>query len=241
MTVSLIGGTPGGTAAVVGPAPIAPVVSASTPIASVTQSSPDSRDLERLLPSPVWVVENRDELGIDESVLMPLRSDLKQTRRQLSDQRARLRKLRSALRQELVQEPLDRLRIEQLFEETLALENDMKRTQLGARLDVMNQISATQRERVRSLSERAPQQRRKIRRHIEDIRSLSRGLRDRGGDAEKFRERLQRIEQLIRSGRLGDALQGSNALRDDLSQALRSQPALIKPAKPVKPVGDESR
>ena len=211
LTISLVGGIPMAT----GAAP-------STP-SQPPGLKQDAQDLERLLPSPSWIVENRDDLGIDDTELRPLRDGLKQTRRVLGDQRKRLREVRADMRRTLAAEPLDRARVEPLFEAPLRLENDMKRTQLSARLDFITHISAPQRARVRSMSERAPAPRRPLRRRIEGIRSLGRKLRDRGVETRGFREQLPRIERLIRAGRLREALMDSSALRDELSHSVSAE------------------
>ena len=188
-------------------------------------SKAGSQDIGRLLPTPQWVLDNRDELGVTEADLSPLRSRIKQARYAMGENRKQLRSLRAGMRRALTTEPVDRANAENLFETMLTLEADMKRAQLAVRLDVLGQLSPEQRERVRTMSETASIQRRKLRRRIEEIRTLGRQLRRRSGEASKLYEQLPVIEELIRAGSLREAALRAKALHDDLKSALLPQGA----------------
>ncbi len=180
------------------------------------RAQPQARDLEGLLPPPTWVFEHAEELGLTEAELQPLRDVLQGARREMAVRRSELQELRRAFRDSLGAPALDRVAIENHFEELLAAENELKRLQLGARLDFLTSVTVTQRAAVREGAARLAGQRVRLRNRIEEIRGLGRRLHRRGEDTSAIRDEVRAIERLIRAGSVEAALDRCDLLTLEL-------------------------
>lgn len=197
---------------------IAMILGAATTLGATGPAATQGRELERFLPPPAWILSDANDLGLGPVERRRLRRDMQANRRDTTTARGAVEASRRSFRAALAGDPFDRALVEARFEELLEAETALKRASLRARLDFVDALSADQRIALRDAADRAIEQRRLLRARIEEIRRRGRRLQATGNDTVTIRARMRRIERLIRSGDLEEALVRTDLLLDDLDR-----------------------